>query len=76
MLSLGEFSADDYGMGDQKVQKIILTIYFLFATFFFVIHLLNMLIAIMGEAFSSNNEIKYMQQTKNHLQFVMDNLYM
>ena len=54
-------------MGDQNIQKIILTIYFLFATFFFMIHLFNMLIAIMGEAFSANNEIKYMQQTKNHL---------
>ena len=38
-----------------------------------LIHLLNMLIAIMGETFSKNNEIKEVQMAKSHLSFVMDN---
>ena len=32
-----------------------------------------MLIAIMGDTFGKNHEIKHMQQLKSHLQFVLDN---
>ena len=32
-----------------------------------------MLIAIMGETFTVNNEVKDVQQVRSHLQFVMDN---
>lgn len=35
-----------------------------------------MLIAIMGEVFTENNERKKMLQTKNHLQLVLDNMWM
>ena len=41
-----------------------------------MIHLLNMLIAIMGEVFTENNEKKKMLQSKNHLQLVLDNMWM
>ena len=75
-LTLGEFATDDYSVGENKLQSTMLEIYFLMATFFFVIHLLNMLIAIMSEVFTENNEVKYMQQTKSHLQLVRDNLWM
>lgn len=35
-----------------------------------------MLIAIMGETFGSNNEVKRMSQIKSHLRFVLDNFYL
>ena len=80
LLALGEFDVDgfDHGQdrGENKFQKAILNVYFLLATFLFVIHLLNMLIAIMGEAFNVNSEKKHMLQSKYHLQLVLDNMWM
>lgn len=35
-----------------------------------------MLIAIMGETFAQNNEIKKKAQIRNHLRFVLDNSWM
>jgi hypothetical protein len=35
-----------------------------------------MLIAIMGETFAQNNEIKKKSQVRNHLRFVLDNSWM
>lgn len=35
-----------------------------------------MLIAIMGETFGVNNEIKRITQIKSHLRFVLDNSYL
>jgi hypothetical protein len=49
---------------------------FIFASFLLLIHLLNMLIAIMGETFAQNNEIKKKSQIRNHLRFVLDNSWM
>lgn len=40
------------------------------------IHLLNMLIAYMGETFSTNNEKGEQIKTKDHLSFVLDNWYL
>ena len=76
LLALGEFDIDSYANGDHKVQYFFLMSYFFLASFLFVIHLLNMLIAIMGEVFAENNEKKKMLQTKNHLQLVLDNMWM
>lgn len=73
LLSLGEFGLDDYALGtaDNYWDFIVLTAMFIFATFFLLIHLLNMLIAIMGETFAIHNETKDIQQVKSHLYFVL-----
>jgi prefoldin subunit 5 len=42
-------------------------------SFVMVIHLSNMLIAIMGDSFSKNNQIKESQKRKQQLQFAVDN---
>ena len=42
-------------------------------SFFLVIHLSNMLIAIMGESFTKNNEIKESKKRVQQLSFVVDN---
>jgi len=76
LLTLGEFSTDDFENDGNRWERLILRAYFLIATFIFVIHMLNMLIAIMGEVFTENNEISSMQQTRSHLQLVLDNMWM
>ena len=40
------------------------------------IHLLNMLIAYMGETFGTNNEKGEQIKIKDHLSFVLDNWYL
>ena len=72
LLALGEFNLDDYELGDGT-DYFLLWIFFIGASFFLLIHLLNMLIAIMGETFGKFNEIKHQQTIRNHLRFVMDN---
>lgn len=41
-----------------------------------LIHLLNMLIAMMGETFGNFNAIKSQIKVRDHLSFVMDNWYL
>jgi hypothetical protein len=53
---LGEFSTGDYLVPDNAMKPI-LVILFLLMSFFMCIHLLNMLIAIMGDSFTKNNEV-------------------
>jgi len=55
---LGEFENDAYDFAENRVYTGVLYFYYYLSTFLFVIHLLNMLIAIMGEAFAENNKIK------------------
>jgi len=50
--------------------------FFSMATLLLVIHFLNMLIAIMGETFSKNNEKRRKQQVQSHLRFVLETLYL
>ena len=81
LLALGEFNTDDYEYGTDgdslvmKWQWAFINFYFISATFIFLIHLMNMLIAIMGETFGKNNEIQDQQMIKSHLGFILDNLW-
>jgi hypothetical protein len=76
LVALGEFGyMGDYPLGDAK-QQTMLWLLFVVATFILMIHLLNMLVAIMGEAFARLNEVKDMQQIRSHLRFVLDNQFM
>ena len=50
-----------------------LIIMFIFLSFFMCIHMLNMLIAIMGEIFSNNNENKESKKKMSQLAFVVEN---
>ena len=83
LLALGEFNMDDYAypLGEDGAeayaswQYSLMIFYFIAATFLFLIHLLNMLIAIMGETFAKNNEIQDQVMIKSHLAFVIDNLW-
>lgn len=57
LLSLGEFSMENFNSGPQKVMCYL---YFILATFFTQVTALNMLIAIMGSTFDAVTE-KYDQ---------------
>ena len=41
-----------------------------------LIHLLNMLIAIMGNTFGNRNEVAEQIKIRDHLAFVIDNWYL
>jgi len=73
LLALGEFDLEAYEIGGSAYMTGILMVYFAMASFLLLIHLLNMLIAIMGETFAANHEIRHQQQVKSHLQFVIEN---
>ena len=74
LLALGEFNLDDYKIGDGS-DSWLLHLLFVTATFFLLVHLLNMLIAIMGETFAKFNEVRHQQNVRNHLRFVVDNMW-
>lgn len=48
-------------------------ILYLLISFVMVIHLSNMLIAIMGDSFNTHNQIKESKKRKQQLQFAVDN---
>ena len=66
MLTLGEFTMDGFENHPDGTYMMICYGFFLFATFFSQIIILNMLIAIMGNTFSMVIERKaqYSMQTK------------
>lgn len=73
-MSLGELGADDdYFARGKRSQELVLWLLFLLATFTLCIHLLNMLIAIMGETFAKNSEAADQNRMREHLLFIMDN---
>lgn len=74
-ISIGELSADDnlFQITDSFWTQLILWVLFVAATFLVLIHMLNMLIAVMTETFTINNENKLETRLKEHLQFVVDN---
>jgi len=68
--ALGEFDTDQYYDNEMTPVLIIL---FVGLSFFMCLHLLNMLIAIMGESFAQNNENKEAKKKMSQLAFVVDN---
>ena len=54
----------------------ILYILFILASFSMIIHMLNMLIAIMGNTFGERTEVSNLIQVRDHLKFVMDNWHL
>lgn len=51
----------------------ILVILFVLMSFFMMIHMLNMLIAIMGDTFATNHEHKVAKMKQSQLLFVVEN---
>lgn len=75
LMVLGETGADDhnYSKGNQPSNTSILWLFFILFTLIVCVHMLNMLIAIMGESFSQNKESEQVNRIKEHLNFVLYN---
>lgn len=75
LLLLGDYSYDtyEYGNGAQLYQ---LNLLFVCTAFIIQIHLLNMLIAIMGNTFAERNEIVHQIKIKDKLLFIVENWYL
>lgn len=56
-LILGESDRENFDLGNKPSQKDVLYTLYVFVTFLMLIHLTNMLIAIMGETFSKRREV-------------------
>ena len=67
---IGGYSTDDYR--DNEMTPLLFTL-FILMTFTMTIHLLNMLIAIMGESFSTNKDNKEADKKISQLGFIIDN---
>jgi len=74
LVTLGEFEVDSYVVGSAS-QKPWLMILFVFASFVLIIVLISMLVAIMGDTFNYNREIKNLVLMKSKLKFVIDNFW-
>ena len=68
--SLGEFDTVAYF---NNPMSPILAFLFICLSFFMCIHLLNMLIAIMGESFSQSKKLAEAETKMSQLAFVVDN---
>ena len=73
VLDAGDTSAFE---GDNELEGYILTAVYVLASFVLIIHLFNMLIAIMGDTFNKNNLVENQLRIKDHLSFVLDNWYL
>lgn len=71
---LGVFDVVPFEFGESQEAEFL---YFLFiiASFVIMIHLLNMLIAIMGNTFAERHEVAEQIKYKDHLNFVLDNWF-
>ena len=72
---IGETDSDSFDIGDGRMS-ILLNLVFWAACFIIIIHMLNMLIAIMGNTFEVGNQSQEQQKYKEHLRFVVDNWFM
>lgn len=72
MLCLGGPEVDGFFIGENKLMKPFLLIMFFLSALSILIHLLNMLIAIMGDTFSKNNEVEHEKKLKEQLTFIID----
>jgi len=74
MMTRGEVGGIDlYELGDSPSHKLVLWILFILASFVLLVHLLNMLVAIMGNTFAINREVSEQNKMKSKLKFIIDN---
>ena len=72
---LGETDQAGFSSGHGSMD-FLLHLLFWSAAFIIMLHLLNMLIAIMGNTFDVGNQSAEQQKYREHLRFVVDNWFM
>ena len=70
MSSLGQLTTDDY---PDNAMTPILSVLFVLLSFFMCVHMLNMLIALMGQSFDSNAKVSESNKKISQLEFVVNN---
>lgn len=70
--SLGQTDTGDYFGHPMQPFTVIL---FIMMSFFMCIHLLNMLIAMMGNSFTQNHDLAESKKKMSQLEFVVDNWF-
>ena len=73
MLCLGEVGDTPFDIGETPHNKKSLWIIYTVTTFTLLVHMMNMLIAIMSETFAKNREFSDQITLKSKLTFVIDN---
>jgi hypothetical protein len=73
-IALGDFQNDMYYETGDK-NWFTLTLLWAGCSALLAVHLMNMLIAIMGDTFTINNDTKHITVLKQHLNFVLSNWY-
>ena len=73
---LGGADHGNFDIGDNSSQTNTLYTLYTISTFIMLIHLTNMLIAIMGETFGDRRAVADEIKIKDHLKFVMDNWHL
>ena len=75
-MTLGEVgNTDNFHKGDESHLGI-LWVLFIIASFVLIVHMLNMLIAIMGNIFKENSDVAEKVALKTRLRFVIDNWWL
>jgi len=71
---LGEFEfKSGFNAGEEPSHDIVCGIIFFLASFLLCVHMMNMLIAIMGDTFIKNQVVETQLLLKGKLKFVVDN---
>ena len=65
----------DFETGEQS-QRIILLFFYVIATLYIFVILMNMLVAIMQNTFRNRREVAEQVKIKDHLKFVLDNWHL
>ena len=73
MLCLGEVGDTPFEIGETPQNKRSLWLVYLITTFTLLVHMVNMLVAIMSETFAKNREFSDQIILKSKLRFVIDN---
>lgn len=74
-MMLGNTNTESFTLGEGS-QAPLLFFLFTLTAFIIMIHLLNMLVAIMGNTFAERSAIVDKIYYRDHLKFVLDNWYL
>ena len=76
LITLGEFDGRDaFWLGNQE-NEYILVLLFVVTAFIMIVHMLNMLIAIMGNTYIERSPVAKYIRIRDHLRFVMENWHL
>jgi len=73
--AFAETDSDPFSYGNKKFTAW-LVIFFYISIVCLLVHMLNMLIAMMGEIYNSRSKLADLVRVRDHLRFVVDNWYL